>query len=358
MVNITNVEKIIGIWYNSIKGGNFMITQTFDISINISVSIPILGDESIMLVQPPANFRFQKIALEDYRYKDRITDHTGKILSEFRGAIKEEENPYIICLEQSTTTIIQHDKSADSIAFINGSDFDDLIKPIYKEIESNIYSFFALLHLYKEGEIARKHSFYTFDTQEGICKSHRFIDAYCEDIITLIRYPMVIMPEEVTSINDLLFNHEPAYQMLKSIVIDDLEYSYHTLDDATNYKNLMTPLEVMFLHNDYGDKKIMLAKRIAVFLGTSDVQMKSIYDDVKNHYRDRSEAVHEGSTTQITHASVDELRALVRATTKQYIHVIEQALSADPSKTFEQIKRPHIVSLKNIVDTKNNLNIW
>ena len=94
---------------------------------------------------------------------------------------------------------------------------------------------------------------------------------------------MVIMPEEVTSINDLLFNHEPAYQMLKSIVIDDLEY---------------------------------------------------------------------------THASVDELRALVRATTKQYIHVIEQALSADPSKTFEQIKRPHIVSLKNIVDTKDNLNIW
>ena len=70
----------------------------------------------------------------------------------------------------------------------------------------------------------------------------------------------------------------------------------------------------------------MLAKRIAVFLSTSDVQMKSIYDDVKNHYRDRSEAVHEGSTTQITHASVDELRALVRATTKQYIHVIEQAL--------------------------------
>lgn len=335
-----------------------MITQTFDITINISVSIPILGDKSIMLVQPPANFSFQKIYLDDYRYKDRITDSRGEILSEYRGAINNEEKTYIICLEQTSTRVIQHDKPANSFSFMNGPDFDDLIDPIYKEIESSVYSFFSLLHLYKEGEIARKHSFYTFDTQAGMCKVNRFIDTYIEDIVTLIRYPMVIAPEEVSSINDLLYNHAHAYQMLKSIVIDDLEYTYHTLDDATNYKNMMTPLEVMFLHNDYGDKKIMLAKRIAVFLGASDIQMKSIYDDVKNHYHDRSEAVHEGSVMQITRTSLDELRALVRATTKQYFCVVEQILSADPSKTFEQIKRQHIASLKSIVQTKNSLNIW
>jgi hypothetical protein len=32
----------------------------FDISINISVSIPIIGDSSIMLAQPPAGFVFKK----------------------------------------------------------------------------------------------------------------------------------------------------------------------------------------------------------------------------------------------------------------------------------------------------------
>ena len=44
----------------------------FDISINISVSIPIIGDESIMLVTPPENFVFKKIHVKDYSFKDNI----------------------------------------------------------------------------------------------------------------------------------------------------------------------------------------------------------------------------------------------------------------------------------------------
>lgn len=335
-----------------------MPTQLFDITINISISIPILGDKSIMLVQPPNNFAFREIYLDDYVHKDRITDNRGQILSEYRGAVNTGEKPYIICLEQNTTRIVQHDKPANALSFLNGSDFDELIAPIHDEIEADVYRFFSLLHLCKEGEIARKHSFYTYSTQAGICKVNRFIDTYVEDIVTLIRYPMVITSVEVPVINDLLYNHEQAYQMLKPIVIDELEYTYHTLDDATNYKNMMTPLEVMFLHNDYGDKKVMLAKRMAVFLGSTDAEMKSIYDDVKDHYRDRSEAVHEGSVTQITHTSVDELRKLVREATKKYINIIEQVLATDPSKSFEEIKAAQITHLKGLVQTKNNLNIW
>lgn len=331
---------------------------SFDISINISVSIPIIGDSSIMLAQPPAGFEFKEIPIDEYIYSNRITDSRGEVMPEYRSAIHSGEKPYVICMEMTNVQTVKHDKPANAVSFFNGSDFDKLIEPIHDEIEATVFRFFSLLHLFKEGEIARKHSFYSFNTQSGICKVSRTIDSYIEDIITLIRYPLIIDPTEVPLLNDLLYKHERAYQILKLVVIDDLEYTYHTLDDATNYKNMMTPLEVMFLQNDYGDKKEMLAKRMAVFLGNSDCEMKSIYDNVKSHYRDRSEAVHEGSTTQISHASVDELRGLVRSAAKKYIGVIEQALKAEPAKTFDEIKTEQIGYLKGIVQIKNGLNIW
>jgi len=169
---------------------------------------------------------------------------------------------------------------------------------------------------------------------------------------------MIIDTTEVAAINDLLYNHDKAYQILKPIAIDELEYTYHTLDEATSYKNMMTPLEVMFLKNEHGEKKTMLSKRMGAFLGNSDVEMKSIYDSVKAHYRDRSEAVHEGSVSQITHTSLDELRNLVRAATKKYISVVEQEITANPAITFEEIKTALISNLKGIVTTKNAQNIW
>lgn len=335
-----------------------MDTPLFDITINISVSIPIIGDISIMLVQPPENFSFQKIRLDDYAHKDRLTDNRGQVLSEYMGAVHIEEEPYIVCLEQNATRVVKHDKPANSFAFMTGTDFDEIIKPIHDEIEAKVLHFFSLLHLFKEGEIAKKQSLYFFSTQEGICKTDRVVVFNSEDIITLIRYPMVITPAEVPALNDLLYNHNQASQILKPISIDELEYTYHTLDDATNYKNMITPLEVMFLHNDYGDKKEMLAKRMAVFLGNSDAEMKTLYDDVKKHYHDRSEAVHEGNTAQITRTAVNELRNLVRAATLKYINVIEQELTANPAKTFDEIKTSQISNLKSIVKTKNTLNIW
>ena len=327
----------------------------FDIVIHTSASIPVIGDESITLISPPSGFHFERVKLEDYIHKSRITDSRGEILAEYRSAMHGDE---IICLEQDSSCSVKHDKPANAVSFLNGSDFNELIAPIRDKIEAEVFKFFSLLHLFKEGEIARKHSFYTYSTQAGICKTTQFIDSYIEDIVTLIRYPMLIEADEVAAINDLLYNHDMAYQILRPIAIDELEYTYHTLDEATSYKNLMTPLEVMFLKNEHGEKKTMLSKRMGAFLGNTDAEMKSIYDSVKTHYHDRSEAVHEGNVSQITHTSLNELRNLVRAATKKYITVVEQEIAANPSKTFDQIKASLISTLKGVVTTKNAQNIW
>lgn len=331
---------------------------TFDVRINIYVSIPIIGDESISRIPPPQDFVFNKINLKDYAFKDKITDGQGRILTEYINAVHQGEDDYIICLEKSIDRIVQNDKPANALAFVNGHDFDDLIRPLHDDIESTVFRFFSLLHLYKEGEIARKSSFYRYTTKEGICSTERLKEVTIADAITIIRYPMVFTAADMPLVADMLYNHTVAYTMLKNIVIDDLEYTYHTLDDSTNYKNLMTPLEVLFLSNNYGDKKEMLAKRISVFIGGSDSEMKTIYDYVKNSYKDRSDAIHEGVTTNITRDALDELRNLTRKVTKKYMVLIEQELASDPAKTFEDIKRSLINYLKNVVVSKNALGIW
>ena len=335
-----------------------MNTNLFDIGITVSVSIPIIGDKSIALLSPPNGFSFKETLLEEYIYRDKITDKQGRILSEYRGAVFGDNQERIIYLESIFSCIVKHDKPANSIGFLNGSDFNQLIEPIHEQVEAKIFQFFSLLHLFKEGEIARKHSFYSYHTEVGICRFNQDIDSNVADIITYIRYPMIIYPQEVGDANDLLYCHEQAYQLLKAIVIDELEYTYHTLDDVTNYKNMMTPLEVMFLKNEYGDKKKMLAKRIAVLLGKNDTEIKKIYDNVINHYVDRSEAIHEGTTTQITRTTLEELRKLVRTCTKQYICIIENELLTNNSCTFRSIKDTLITQLKNIIQLKNAENIW
>ena len=124
--------------------------STYDILINISVSIPIIGDESIALIPPPQDFAFSKINLKDYAFKDKITDGQGRILTEYINAVHQGEDDYIICLEKSIDHIVQNDKPVNALAFINGSDFDDLIRPIHEDIESTVFRFFSLLPLYKE----------------------------------------------------------------------------------------------------------------------------------------------------------------------------------------------------------------
>ena len=333
-----------------------MNTNSFDIKITVSVSIPIIGDKSIALLSPPNGFSFRETLLEEYIYRDKITDKQGRILSEYRGAVFGDNQERIIYMESNFSSIVKHDKPANSIGFLNGCDFNRLIEPLHEQVEAKVFQFFSLLHLFKEGEIARKHSFYSYRTEVGICKFNQDIDSDIADIITYIRYPMIIYPQEVGDANDLLYCHEQAYQFLKTIVIDELEYTYHTLDDATNYKNMMTPLEVMFLKNEHGDKKIMLAKRIATLLGNNNTEMKQIYDNVINHYVDRSEAIHEGTTTQITRTALDELRNLVRACTKEYIRNIENELLTNNNCTFRSIKNTLITQLKTTIQKKQN--IW
>ena len=321
----------------------------YDINIEISVSVPIIGDESIMLLQPPDGFVFRKYLLDDYKFKSNLVDGAGKLKEDYFFAVHNDSEKYIICLEFEDAIIYQHDKPIRSMAFINGDDFETITEPIHRDLSAQLWRFFAMLHLFKEGEVAQKHAFFTYVAKDGCVTSKINRPSVCADIVTLIRYPMIISPNEIADINAFMNLNEHSYNMLKEIVIGPFEYTYHVLDDATNYTSIITLLEIMFLTNDYGQKKEMLAKRIAVFLGGSSAEILQIYNDVKRHYVDRSNAVHEGIIAQINRASLDELRNLTRKATKKYLSVVEHELATDPAMPFDVIRGNLVASLKSEV---------
>ena len=329
-----------------------MAGATYDIDISVSISIPIIGDESISKISPPAGFIFKKIDFDEYEYKNRMLDGDGNVSTDFYFAVHNAESRFIIVLEKTEVVTVKHHCPANAMGFLMGNDLQELCEPIKDRYEKELLRYFSLLHLYKEGEVARKYSFYKFETQEGCCKNKWTGIPYCADMVTLILYPMTIMDDEIADINSFLALDQKTYSLLKDVLIDDLEYSYHILDDTTNYKNLVTVLEVLFLRGERGTKKEMLAKRIAMLLGNSDLDIQNIYTKVKSIYVDRSDAVHDGITTNITRNSLDELRNLIRDIGRKYIVHIQNALIANQNLTFVEAKDDMVNNLMHQVTTK------
>lgn len=223
-----------------------MENKGYDIKIGVSISVPIIGDESITQLRAPDGFAFKKIAFNDYKFKNRLIDGNNEIQLDYLGAVHGGDEKTIICLELEEFFVISHDKPANALGFLLNDDFDRIVEPVHDSYETRLWNYFAMIHLYKEGEIARKQAFYTYTTTEGMCTNTRMISPFFADMITIIRYPLIVLGSEVADFNGFLFSHHEAFAILKYIVIDSLEYTYHIFDDVTNYINIINSLEVMF----------------------------------------------------------------------------------------------------------------
>ncbi len=326
----------------------------YNIDIEIEISIPILGDESISKLPPPNGFEYRNIIFDNYKYKEKITDAFGNIQTDFHFALHSNNTkPYITVLEYKGSREVKHNKPYNSLSFLMEDDFEQLIHPIQSYFEEQLHKYFSLIHLFKEGEIARKSTFYKFTKLHGIAQNEMNCINTIADIITVIRNPLVITDADISPFSTLLLCNENIYLMLKEIAIDDLEFTYHVLDNATNYKNIVTVLEVLLLKGERGQKKKMLSKRIAVLLGTDNNTILQLYYKIKDIYSERSNATHDGITENITNESVNELRNILRDIIKKYMETINEELEKNPLLTFSEIKNTLIYKLKNIVESKD-----
>lgn len=330
----------------------------YNIDVEIEISIPILGDESLCRLSPPDGFVFENIFFDDYEYKKKITDNSGNIQTDFYFALHYRNmKPYITTLKYKGSQIIKYNKHCNSLSFLLEDDFNQLICPIQSYFEEQLHKYFSLIHLFKEGEVARKSTFYKFTKINSTIKNEMKHTNTITDIVTVIRNPMVVT-DDIYSFNALISCCDKAYLMLKEIAIDDLEFTYHVLDNSTNYKNIVSVLEVLLLKGEHGQKKKMLSKRIAVLLGIDNDTILRLYYKIRHIYSERSKATHDGIIENITNESVNELRDILRKVIIKYIDTINEELSINSSLTFTDIKNTLIYKLKNIVEIKDEEGIF
>ncbi|MBR4733327.1 MAG: hypothetical protein IK081_11230 [Lachnospiraceae bacterium] len=330
-----------------------------DVKIFVSISIPIIGDESISKLHPPVGFNYQKIPFEKYSYKNCLINGNNEVIVDFENAIHETDNVrYVITLELEEVVSANYNSLAIEERFLDHEVLQEIYNSTKERYEKELHQYFSLIHMYKEGEVARKFSFYSFKTQEGCFKKTSLVITNNVDMVTLILHPMIIAQEEMDCMNSFLALDFPVYSLLKEVLFDDLEYTYHVLDNTTNFKNLVTVLEVLFLRGDNGSKKEMLAKRIALLLESDDSGIISTYNKVKRIYVDRSDAVHDGICTNISRGALDDLRNLIRIIGRKYISYIQRLLQSAPNMTFQEAKDKLVDDLMNKVAKKNSEGIF
>lgn len=71
-----------------------MGNASYTVNIDVSISIPIIGDASITKIVPPAGFSYKKIRFDEYQYKNRILDGDGNVVTDYYYAIHEEDDIY------------------------------------------------------------------------------------------------------------------------------------------------------------------------------------------------------------------------------------------------------------------------
>ena len=82
----------------------------------------------------------------------------------------------------------------------------------------------------------------------------------------------------------------------------------------------------------------MLSNRVAVLLGTNDVEIKRIHDKMMEFYRYRSESLHEGDGSNISKQELIEMESYVRKAIVKIMQRCKQQLDVDNTKTWDAIK--------------------
>ncbi len=304
---------------------NNKIIRKFD----VKISVPIIGDSSISKLEPPTGFKYKEIKLDEYEYKNKITDANKELLDEYKNAIfKKDDEDYLMTLDLDE--ILEYDLSAQNTFTTN----DD----IKLEKEQLLFKYFSLLHLIKEGDIAWHYKFFwivSTTPARNNCemKNRDKIDSSPADMTTYFSELMKITDEDVIEFNKLLSYDDRVYKILKNVALDDFTFNYCIYDSTTNFKSLITILKVLFIKkSDCKYKKSLLSKRISNFIGINDKEIKVIKNNINDLYELRNGVVHDGK--EVPREQLNILRDYTRRCIKEYMKCLSKILKRSPMIDF------------------------
>lgn len=315
-------------------------TAKDDLQFEYSVCAVIFGaDESLLKINLLDGFSFKRMSLKpSVDGLDKIFDtNTMSLRRDYELARINTDNLDVICA-------VKHKEYKRSVLGCD-KQFDAELNADYISLDNQIRA----IRLFVEGPVRYKKIAFHYRSEEYIMVNDVRSNINMDGIFPIgeaVRTQPIskfhCTDEDAKKINrDLIGISFPFHDeaLNSSHVYYDL--SYHT-EKFISITLLTTALEILFLENDHGSKKEMLAKRCACYLYDEPQIIRSTYDKLKDQYKKRSEFVHDGKANGILDEDILFLRECVR---KSLLKVMSSTES----------KKQRITKLQSIVVTHNSL---
>lgn len=321
------------------------------IDYSVTISIPIIGDRSISKLTPPKGMKYEHIEIDNYEYKQKIYNENHELLPEFKGAVFEEEGKSYLTVLAGYYEFDKFDESNCDGKYLEA--FDD----VKNEIEKDLCRYFAILHLLKNGDVARRYSFYSYFRISYMVNGKNIsklkTDSVPADMSTFFPEMMEITNEDIQKFNKLLSYDDCVYQMLKNVALDDFAFNYCIYDSTTNFKSLITILEVLFIKkSDRERKKDLLAKRVSNFIESNDKDIEEVNRNISDLYKLRNDVVHSGA--EVLRENLNMLRDYTRRCIKEYMECLSVILKEHPQMKFYDVRAYIVKQICDEIENREN----
>lgn len=334
------------------------------IAVKVNIAAIILGaDETLLSLDAVDGFSFNKILLNEFKYKDKILLANNKLnnkyyLSQIQSDLNNKDNSSFVCLiKEDSFNVNGPDFIGKEVISISDKSMSLPELEEYQEKQFELINrLLSKLMLLKVADIGIYEVFCQFSYRYFIVNNNNMHTVTIDDAKTIVTKKFHINTEELTQFNNFLSTHNNSYNLMKKI-IDGYTYSFKLLESAKSFEELVSVLEILLLPKNQKNKKETLSKRTAVLLGNDDTEIDTIYNKVQSFYKFRSESTHEGVYDNVGETELIELKELTRLSILKYMSEIEKLMNSNPMLTFDDFKRQKVATLINEVKNKINAGV-
>ena len=330
----------------------------FDIQVSIN-GIILYCNDSILGLQIGRGYAIAKTYMDNLPFKAQIIDGKKQILTDYyHSVLRDEHGEYFICLNESDTyptedllDIFRELTDANTAYKRKAKEYNHLEMKFLNRI-------FALLRVFKEGNIGPKEMFFSHSFSVGIIKNSVNSNNYLVDRNTLDTRLYTLNEYELQVCNQFLTDYSgPIFDIMETCIRKFIE-AQSQIVFSTGFEKYITALEMMLLERNQQAKKEVLSKRVAVLLENSSESRASMYRKMRSFYQYRSESLHEGANQSITKKELFDLEQVVRKVLKLCMARCKDQISTISSITWNSVKQQMIHELKKEVEAAQAANIF
>lgn len=329
------------------------------IDVNVTISgIIMCCDESICNVVLGREYSIEKCEINTLFFKDKIIDGNGHLNTDYYGSqIIEDDKTYFICLRKDMTIQIESPISIDSKCIITDRDLmceAELSEHMRQEM-AYLNEKINLLRLFKSGNIGFRDVFFYYNFNVMDFMSNKLnLCSHIQSRNTISNEKFILNEEEVISCNQWISDYSDASYKLMKNNIEEFSWGLEQVDVPTGFEQYTTALEMTLLPQNHPGKKQMLANRISAFLGNTPPEVIQIHQKILDFYRFRSESLHEGDGTNITHLELLELENITREVLRKSLMYCKNEYNLNTNITWNEIKNKIMSDLVNQVTLLKN----